>query len=419
MLGMTQVEFSELCLGAKHKFARRIVNQDSFPFQELIDTCNTLRISLANFITLNPYEPITVNRFKYVIPESKFIPIVFKPKCLRYIYGPNGLGGYITREKFAKGMGVSLTTINRWSKPQTCSISVNEMLKICNIYKISITNFVEDKNKEIELFDFNAETDNLRPRVLQENIELKQVLELRQDEIHSLKQENEQLRIAMKNELLMTEPPIEYQSKDMEKKMRKWEANWNLLQNLTKVLDINGYTLAKSIGLTNYNASFRGGDILVRNLIDLCNKYQISTRHFFFRYNGVQPPIYDYSFYRSNNWKPVIFHPEYINDLFGKDSITNMTRAEIAEMNGVSDYSIRAWRKPSSTMRLSDLIRLCNTLEITPSCLITDNNRTELSYSMTYTEFLIEKCRLLKQRILHMKEEIRKLKEGKALPDNE
>lgn len=417
MLGMTQVDFSELCLGAKYKFARRIVNQDSFPFQELIDTCNTLRISLANFITLNPYEPITVNRFKYVIPESKFIPIVFRPKSLRYIYGPNGLGGSITREMFAEGMGVSLTTINRWSNPQTCSISVNEMLKICNIYKISISNFVEDKNKEIELFDFNADTENLRPRVFQENTELKQVLELRQDEINSLKQENKQLRIAMKSGLLMTEPPTEYQNKDIEKKMRKWDVNWDLLQNLASVLNINEYTLAKSIGLTNYNASFRDGDILVRHLIDLCNKYQISTRHFFFRFNGVRSPIYDYSYYKSENWKPVIFHPEHINDLFGKDSITNMTRAEIAEINGVSDFSIRAWRKPASTMRLSDLVRLCNTLEITPSCLITDNNRTELSYSITYTEILIEECRLLKQRILHMKEEIRNLKENKALSD--
>ena len=109
LLGMTQAELSDLCLGAKHKFARRIINQDSFPFQELIDTCNRLRISLANFITLNPNEPFLENKYNYIIPEGKFIPIEFKPKNIRFVYGPNGLGGNITRDDFANAIFEGIT----------------------------------------------------------------------------------------------------------------------------------------------------------------------------------------------------------------------------------------------------------------------------------------------------------------------
>ena len=199
--------------------------------------------------------------------------------------------------------------------------------------------------------------------------------------------------------------------------LRKWTVNWNLLQNLTDILHITDKELIQSAGLTNYTVSFRDGDIPVTALVKLCNRWQLSTRHFFIRNNGVQPPLYQYSYYRSDDWKTVVFHPEHINDLFGKDALTNLNRTEIAELNGVSEASIKAWRKPDSSMRLSDFIRLCNTLDVTPSCFITDDNRTELSYSMSYTEFLVEENRLLRQRILRLNERIRRLKEGKGLTD--
>lgn len=418
LFGITQAELSDLCLGAKHKFARRIANQETFPFKELVDLCNTLRIGLADFITLNPNEPFLDNKFKYVIPENKFKPIVFQPKNIRFVYGPNGLGGNITREDFAKAMGVSLATITRWSNPDLCSISLEEMLKLCNHYKINISSFVDDKNKPLEQIEQEIKATELPTRIWQEITELKQILEKERQDYRILKKENEQLRITLKSGLYPGEPSIEYiKENTKERNVRKWTVNWNLLQNLTDVLGVPEKDVIKAAGMSNYTASFRDGDIPVTSLIRICNKWQLSTRHFFLRNNGVQPPLYQYSYYRSEDWKTVVFHPEHINDLFGNDTLTDLKRSEIAELNGVSEASIKAWRKPESTMRLSDFIRLCNTLDVTPSCFITDNNRTELSYSMSYTEFLVEENRLLKQRILRMKEKIRKLKEEKNLTD--
>lgn len=402
LLGMTQAELSDLCLGAKHKFARRIINQDSFPFQELIDTCNRLRISLANFITLNPNEPFLENKYNYIIPEGKFIPIEFKPKNIRFVYGPNGLGGNITRDDFANAMGVSLATITRWINPDLCSISLTEILKLCNYYKINISSFVEDKNKQLEEIEEEVQATQLPTRIWQEITELKQVLEKEREENHLLKQENEQLRITLKSDIFQAEESIENERKG--KNIRKWIVNWSLLENLKNILGITEKELIKSAEFTNDTTTLEDMNIPLMSLIKLCNKWHISIRHFFMRYNGTKPQIHKYSYYRSEKWKTIIFHYEYISDLFGQDALTNLNLSEIAELNEVGEATIRAWCTSPNTIRISDFIRLCNTLEVTPTCFISDNNRIELNYNMTYTEFLIEENRILRQRILRLKE---------------
>lgn len=406
LLGMTQAELSDLCLGAKHKFARRIINQDSFPFQELIDTCNRLRISLANFITLNPNEPFLENKYNYIIPEGKFIPIEFKPKNIRFVYGPNGLGGNITRDDFANAMGVSLATITRWINPDLCSISLTEILKLCNYYKINISSFVEDKNKKLEEIEEEVQATQLPTRIWQEITELKQVLEKEREENRLLKQENEQLRITLKSDIFQAEESIENERQG--KNIRKWIVNWSLLENLKNILGITEKELIKSVEFTNDTTTLEDMNIPLISLIKLCNKWHISIRHFFMRYNGTKPQIHKYSYYRSEKWKTIIFHYEYISDLFGQDALTNLNLSEIAELNEVGEATIRAWCTSPNTIRISDFIRLCNTLEVTPSCFISDNNRIELNYNMTYTEFLIEENRILRQRILRLKEKILK-----------
>lgn len=406
LLGMTQAELSDLCLGAKHKFARRIINQDSFPFQELIDTCNRLRISLANFITLNPNEAFLENKYNYIIPEGKFIPIEFKPKNIRFVYGPNGLGGNITRDDFANAMGVSLATITRWINPDLCSISLTEILKLCNYYKINISSFVEDKNKKLEEIEEEVQATQLPTRIWQEITELKQVLEKEREENRLLKQENEQLRITLKSDIFQAEESIENERQG--KNIRKWIVNWSLLENLKNILGITEKELIKSVEFTNDTTTLEDMNIPLISLIKLCNKWHISIRHFFMRYNGTKPQIHKYSYYRSEKWKTIIFHYEYISDLFGQDALTNLNLSEIAELNEVGEATIRAWCTSPNTIRISDFIRLCNTLEVTPSCFISDNNRIELNYNMTYTEFLIEENRILRQRILRLKEKILK-----------
>lgn len=416
LLGMTQAELSNLCLGAKHKFARRVLNQNSFPFQELVNICNTLRISLADFITLNPDEPFLDSKYKYVIPETKFVPIEFKPRNIRFVYGPKGLGGNITRDDFAKAMGVSLTSITRWINPNLCSISLTEILKLCNYYKINISSFVEDKNKRLEKIEEEVQATQLPTRIWQEITDLKQVLEKEREEYRLLKQENEQLRITLKSSILQTEEPIEEERQ--KKNIRKWIVNWSLLENLKNVLGITEKELIKSAELTKDTTTLEDMNIPLISLIKLCNKWHMSIHHFFMRCNETKPQIHKYSYYRSEKWKTIVFHSEYINDLFGQDALTNLNLSEIAELNEVGEATIRAWCTSSSTLRLSDFVRLCNTLEVTPSCFISDDNRTELNYNMTYAEFLIEENRILRQRILRLKEMICKAKKTNKLQNN-
>lgn len=407
LLGITQAELSNLCLGAKYKFARRALNQNSFPFQELVNICNTLRISLADFITLNPNEPFLENKYKYVIPEKEFIPIKFKPRNIRLVYGPKGLRGSITRDDFAKAMGVSLTTITRWINPDLCSISLTELLKLCNHFKINISSFVEDKNKQLEKIEEEVQATQLPTRIWQEITDLKQVLEKEREEYRLLKQENEQLRIALKSSIFQAEEPIEEERQ--KKNIRKWIVNWSLLENLKNVLGITEKELIKSAELTKNTTTLEDMNIPLISLIKLCNKWHMSIRHFFMRYSETKPRIHKYNYYKSEKWKTIVFHSEYMNNLFGQDALTNLNLSEVAELNEVGEATIRVWCTSPNTIRISDFIRLCNTLEVTPSCFISDDNRTELNYNMTYTEFLIEENRILRQRILRLTKEIYKL----------
>ena len=79
-----------------------------------------------------------------------------------------------------------------------------------------------------------------------------------------------------------------------------------------------------------------------------------------------------FSQYRSDNWKKVSFHPEYLNDLFGRESLTGLSRKEVAAMAGVSENTIRSWKMEYSTMRVKDLVNICNALSLSPWCFISD-----------------------------------------------
>ena len=52
-------------------------------------------------------------------------------------------------------------------------------------------------------------------------------------------------------------------------------------------------------------------------------------------------------------------------------------------------------------------MRLCNLLDITPSCFITDPNCPELGYPVTMNELLLEENRLLRLQMLKMKREMK------------
>ena len=168
-----------------------------------------------------------------------------------------------------------------------------------------------------------------------------------------------------------------------------------------------------------FSELFIEGNMQITSLIKLCNKYHISTRHIFYRDNGIEPKINVYDYYRSENWKTIIFHPEYINDFFGKDSVTGKNRSELIKTMDLSEWKIRSWRKEKSTMRIKDMLDICNKLEVTPYCLITDLNRMDLSSGMTSAEILLEENRMLRQQVIRLKEKLQKKNGEGFLPLDE
>lgn len=403
LFGMTQIKFSEMAFGAGHKFARKLANQDTLQFSELVDLCNRTHISMADFISLESEMQIHSNKYKYVIPEDRFQPIIFQPENIRHVYGLNGLAGGISREEFAERMGISSNTATRWINPATCTISVPEMLSLCNTFRINLSMFVEDKNRQIDQIEEQEPINPVNERVWRELSDLRKITSVQSRELENLKAENLRLQLE-------TNPDHVCENTAKPSQVRKWEANWPLLENLHTVAGVQKRDIIRAAGMQNYNTSFNNGDLPVQSLVSLCNTYHISTRHFLHR--GIIPsePLHELQYYQSEDWDEIEFHPENLNDLFGKNSITGMTREELSQTSCLSEMKIRWWRKPSSSMRISELLNICNELDVTPSCFLTDRNRTDLGWNVTYTEFLLEENRLLKQQILRLQEKIKKLK---------
>ena len=409
LLKVTMGTISESVYGNIYNYKRRIENQENIEFEELVRLCNAFRISMARFVTTNAEEPYFENRFKYVIPEDRFKPILFRPENIRMVYGKNGLGKGIIRDIFAKALGISVTTVTRWINPNIGGTTVHKLIEICNRYGIDLDVFVEDKNEPLPKFTGKSFSDHDTPRIWQEIDELKQTVDHYREENRKLTEENRNLRISIREQGQLAEPEMpEYQGEAQS--IRKWTVNWPLLENLYLVLGVSRQELIRAAGMVNFNSSYFHGNLLVSSFVKLCNHYQVSTHHFFQRGNPAGPELHPYSYYKSEEWIHVEYNPENINYLFGPDSVTGMTRVRIEKICGLNRYKIRSWRGESSQMRIKDMIDLCNKLNITPSFFITDLNRPELEYHLTPAEILLEENRMLRMKILRQEEELRLLK---------
>lgn len=400
VLGLTQKDFSQKAFGSIHKYTRRVESLEYFPFQELVDICNIFHISLTSFITSSPKESISLDSEIYVIPDSIYLPISFYCENIRRIYGKSGLVKGLQRTDIARDFNVTAATVSNWSIPGKSFISVSDTIGLCNRYGIDLEFFATDPNQPLPLADKEEEPLDLTPKVWAELTELRNTERNLRNKVEYLTYENAHLKLSLNPAGCVMEPQLGYE-KSIEKG-RLWIANWKLLTGLHTVLGISRKQMLEECGLKNTSACYNEGDLTISALVKLCNRWKISTRHFFQRDTGVTPILYTNEFYVSHEWTPVIFHPEYIGDLYGKNSLTGLNKEELAQTEALSEWKIRAWSHPDSPMRITDLLRICNELNVTPSCFITDKNRTEISYPMTFVEFLIEENRALRQKLLRM-----------------
>lgn len=415
LFGLSKKGVSEKVYGKSYMYKRKVDNQDNILVHDIVMVCNTFHISLSNFIMSTPPENLLGNRFKYVIPDEDFKEVRFIPENLRWLYGPQGLTKIPSLAEFSRQSGISVTSIVRWQNPKIGGCTVNWLIGICNRFGIDIDVFMEDENEKLE--KYAATKTEISPRVWQEISELKEAIRQYRQERISLLDENRKLKARIKETELVAEESTEYTYAD--RKVREWKANWGLLENFHIVVGVSRRKVIQDAGMQNFSELFIEGNMLITSLVKLCNKYHISTRHIFYRDNGIVPEVNVYDYYRSDNWKTVVFHPEYVNDFFGKESVTGINRSELLERMNISEWKLRAWRKENSTMRIKDMLEICNRLEVTPYYLISDQNRMDISFGVTSAEILLEENRMLRQQVIRLKEKLQKKNGEGFLPLDE
>lgn len=405
---MTQVELSNKVFGNSYRYMNRVHDQSVILVSDVVEICNTFHISMSHFISLDPNGSYRDKPTEYVINESIFKPISFSGKTLTKVYGKNGFAGSITKEELVKEIGVSVAGFHLWITKPHCTMKISQLIKMCNSFGINIGLLIKDENIPLSLNNVVVEK-NIKStnKLLEELLELREVVSYSQKEIANLKQKNELLEYSLKGNYVAEEQKT-YGSSI--KSIRAFIFNKELLDNLPNLLHTSQRDFFMEFGMSNPYLSYNNGNITVQLLVDICNKYQLSTKRFFIR-DLEQTSIKDISFYRCDKFKPILFFPEHINDLFGKNSLTDLSLLEVLDQLGYSEMKIRNWRKTEkSTLRVEELVEICNALNVTPSCFIVDNNRTFSTYSTTQAEFFLEENRMLRQEIIRLRETLNKLK---------
>lgn len=408
VLGMTQRQLSMKVFGKENRYWQKTDNQSIILVSDMISVCNTLHISLSHFISLEPNQSYRDKSTEYVIDNKLFKPIFFDSKSLTKMYGKDGLVGPITKEEFAKGIGITAPSLYLWINKDQCAMRMSQLIGMCNKYGVNIGTFISDENIPLPLNDVVVDLGRKSSeKKFEELIEMREIVSHQQRELAKLKRENKSLELNFKGNRVAEEQQI-YKSGGIS--VRKWSFRKDLLDNLNNLFQISQADLWKGMGMTNPTMSYNEGNITVQLLVDICNKYEISTKHFFIRESEQRDIIRELSFYKSENFKHIQFHPEYIRDIFGKNSLTDMSLIEVLDLLGYSEMKIRMWKNTErSTLRVDDLVDLCNALNVTPSCFITDSNRTMAVYRTTQAEFFLEENRMLRQENIRLREKIKKI----------
>lgn len=404
LFGVTQHEISQIMFGKKYLYVQRLLVIDRMLVTDLVKMCNSLHISVSRFITLGENNTYYKDKAKYVIDESIFVPITFSGQRLTRMYGKNSLSGGMSKEKVSKEIGVSTSMFNNWINQKECTMKLSTLINMCNRFGINISEFITDPNEPIPMNDARPEV--VSPpalRAMEEVVELRKVIAEDKKTIARLTKENEELRCSVHGYNVASETD----ERGLYSPLRNWRFNYELLDSLPEIFGTSRKEMMHSLGVANPAVSYNNGNITMEHFIALCNRFHISTRHFFIRQKDTI--IHRKDWYVSEPFSPISFRPSTLSDIFGRNSLTGMNLSEVLEKLGYSQMKLTGWRKlEKSTMRVNDMADLCNALKVTPSCFINDANRTISGYSITQAEYFFEENCLLRQKIMRLNEQIKK-----------
>ena len=185
VFGMTQGNFSLKVYGTTHKYKDRLLVVDRLLVTDLVQLCNTMRMSIGHFFSIESTTSYNTNPDYYQIKDEDFTPIKFNNSNIRRLYGKGAVSGRITRDELAKIIGVSSATIYLWVKNAE-QVKVSNLLQLCNQLNVPLSLFLEDKNMELPEVPANDEV-YLSKEIINEIKQLQSVVATSQKEIKRLK----------------------------------------------------------------------------------------------------------------------------------------------------------------------------------------------------------------------------------------
>ena len=406
LLGMTQIGLSLEVFRNRHTYIQRLGQIDRLLVEDLIKVCNSLHISISHFITTSSDLTYIRDRSIYVTDASSFSPVSFDKQKLTRMYGKRSLSGGMTRDAVAAEIGISPSMFSNWINQKECTMKLSVLVRMCNRFGVNMGEFISDPNIPLPLNDSVSEVATpAARRAMEELTELRKMVTEYRKSVASLTKENERLRLDMKG--CLASEDFLYDS--TLQPVREWRFNRRLLDSIPELFGTSRKEMLRSVGMVNPSVGYNGGNITVIHLISLCNRFHISSHHFFVRKDD--GTVHTREWYVSEPFAPVAFHAARIADIFGRESLTGLSLGEVLERLGCSQTKFSGWRRErKSTMRVDDMAALCNALGVTPSCFITDSNRTSAAYNVTTAEFFLEENRLLRQKIIRLNEELSRLK---------
>jgi transcriptional regulator with XRE-family HTH domain len=383
---------------------------------DLVTLCNALRLSLSSFFTTDERVRMVGERADYVIASPDFRAVAFHGEALQRLYGPGGVSRYATQQDFAEAVSISHVTVRHVLRGET-SLRVSQLLGLCNRFALPLSFFLEDANRDFPPQDgAGVHADELAPRTPSEvrepdfpppAVEPPAPARNSSPRVNTFgmgrPRRGDAVRLERKA-VLTDAVPLAEVAAGMEQ-VREWVFRYSLLDRLPLMRGISRTEMLGTVGLSS-TTCYRNGDLLVRHFVTICNRFEVSVRHFLGR---TQQPLREWPYYHSAAFRTVVFRPQQLREWFtegGQPGLTGLRREDWQTASGISAHRLAGWMKAeTSSLRLSDLMTLCNRFHLSPYLLLDDPN--EVPSDATAYERVVDSNQLLLAEVYRLRKQLR------------
>ena len=158
-------------------------------------------------------------------------------------------------------------------------------------------------------------------------------------------------------------------------------------------------------GSTFANA-IRCGDVTIATLVDICNAFHVDISHFFSGCgDGIIPKDL---FADKSDWTVIRFIPSRMKLLYIKNSPFGFSFTALASKLGYTRSQLMLQMSSSSPMRASTLVRICNTLNISPMLFFDGSKNGDDNFLVT--AYFTKRIASLEEALAYKEREIETLR---------